>query len=257
MIGAIIGDIVGSIYEWNNIKTKDFPLYGDGCVFTDDTVMTLAVAEAISNGGCEENFIASMKEYGRKYPNAGYGGNFSHWLASDESLPYNSYGNGSAMRVSAVAWSRDNLCEVEMLAEKSARVTHNHPEGIKGAKSTAACIFLARTGSTKEEIREYISNEYGYNLSRSLEDIRPYYTFDVSCQGTVPEAIIAFLESNDFEDAIRNAISLGGDSDTLAAITGSIAGAAYGVPDELEKEAISFLDDYLRLKYTQHHVPKV
>lgn len=251
MIGAIIGDIVGSVYEWNNIKTKDFPLFSQGCLFTDDTVMTLAIAEGLMNGGSAEDFIAAMKKYGRLYPDSGYGGRFGCWLFSDEINPYNSWGNGSAMRVSPVAWAFDILSEVEKSAEISAAVTHNHPEGIKGAQATAAAIFLARKGNTKEEIKAYIENKYGYNLNRSLDEIRPNYRFNESCQETVPEAIIAFLESVDFEDAIRNAISLGGDSDTLAAITGSIAEAAYGIPKDIKEKALSILDEGLLNVYRQ------
>jgi len=251
MIGAIIGDIVGSVYEWNNIKTKDFPLFSPGCFFTDDTVMTLAIAEGLINGGSAEDFIAAIKKYGRLYPDSGYGGRFGSWLFSDDINPYNSWGNGSAMRVSPVAWAFDILSEVEKYAEISAAVTHNHPEGIKGAQATAAAIFLARKGKTKEEIKAYIENKYGYNLNRSIDEIRPNYRFNESCQETVPEAIIAFLESVDFEDAIRNAISLGGDSDTLAAITGSIAEAAYGIPKEIKEKALSILDQGLHDLYRQ------
>lgn len=251
MIGAIIGDIVGSVYEWNNIKTKDFPPFSSGCFFTDDTVMTLAIAEGLMNGGGPEDFIAAMKKYGRLYPDSGYGGRFGSWLFSDGINPYNSWGNGSAMRVSPVAWAFDILSEVEKYAEISAAVTHNHPEGIKGAQATAAAIFLARKGKTKEEIKAYIENKYGYNLNRSLDEIRPNYRFNESCQETVPEAIIAFLESVDFEDAIRNAISLGGDSDTLAAITGSIAEAAYGIPKDIKEKALSILDQGLLDVYRQ------
>ena len=251
MIGAIIGDIVGSVYEWNNIKTKDFPLFSPGCFFTDDTVMTLAIAEGLMNGGSAEDFIAAIKKYGRLYPDSGYGGRFGSWLFSDDINPYNSWGNGSAMRVSPVAWAFDILSEVEKYAEISAAVTHNHPEGIKGAQATAAAIFLARKGKTKEEIKAYIENKYGYNLNRSLDEIRPNYRFNESCQETVPEAIIAFLESVDFEDAIRNAISLGGDSDTFAAITGSIAEAAYYIPKEIKKKALSILDQGLLDVYRQ------
>lgn len=245
MIGAIIGDIVGSVYEWNNIKTKDFPLFSPGCFFTDDTVMTLAIAEGLMNGGSAGDFIATMKKYGCLYPDSGYGGRFGSWLFSGDINPYNSWGNGSAMRVSPVAWAFDTLSEVEKYAEICAAVTHNHPEGIKGAQATAAAIFLARNGKTKEEIKTYIGNKYGYNLNRSLDEIRPNYSFNESCQETVPEAIIAFLESIDFEDAIRNAISLGGDSDTLAAITGSIAEAAYGIPHKIKENALSILDKSL------------
>jgi ADP-ribosylglycohydrolase len=245
MIGAIVGDIVGSVYEWNNIKTKDFPLFSPECFFTDDTVMTLATAEGLMNGASKEAFIKAMKRYGRLYPYAGYGGRFGNWLFSDDTSPYNSWGNGSAMRVSPVAWAFSTLSEVERYAEISAAVTHNHPEGIKGARATAAAIFLARTGASKEETKAYIEKQYRYDLDRTLDEIRPHYRFDESCQGTVPEAIIAFLESVSFEDALRNAVSLGGDSDTLAAITGSIAEAAYGVSEDIKERAMSILDDFL------------
>ena len=272
MLGAIIGDIVGSVYEWHNIKTKDFPLFREDCFFTDDTVMTLAVAEGILNGGTADHFIDAMKKYGRMYPNSGYGGNFYRWIFSGDRNPYNSFGNGSAMRVSPCGWITD--CgvtartgmwhsEVRHIAELSAAVTHNHPEGIKGALATADAIFLCRyyfggyygdhgkasknnPEEYKRRIKEHIENEYGYDLSRTLDEIRPTYRFDVSCQGTVPPAIIAFLESKDFEDAIRNAISLGGDSDTLAAITGGIAEAAYGIPEWIQEKAISYLDEPLK-----------
>lgn len=249
MIGAIIGDIVGSVYEWNNIKTKDFQLFNSRCFFTDDTVMTLAVAEGLMNGGSADAFIKAMKKYGRMYPDAGYGGRFGSWMSSEDIHPYNSWGNGSAMRVSPVAWVFDNLSEVEHYAEVSAAVTHNHPEGIKGAKATAAAIFLARKGKSKYDIKAYIESEYGYDLKRTLDEIRPSYSFNESCQETVPEAIIAFLESVDFQDAVRNAISLGGDSDTLAAITGSIAEAAYNIPEEIVEKALTFLDNPLLETY--------
>jgi len=239
MLGAIIGDIVGSIYEFNNIKTKDFPLFSEKCKYTDDTVMTIAVADALMGS---DDFVSSMKKFGNLYPNAGYGGYFRKWLFSDDREPYKSWGNGSAMRVSPCAWVANSLEEAENLAMKSAVVTHNHPEGIKGAQATAAAIYLAHKGKSKAEIKEYIESKYKYNLSRTLNEIRPDYRFDESCQETVPEAIIAFLESTEFEDAIRNAISLGGDSDTLAAITGSIAEAAYGIPFEISEEAESYLD---------------
>jgi len=245
MLGAIIGDIVGSIYEWKNIKIKEFELFGQGCHFTDDTVMTLAIAKGIMAGGNHQDFIDAMKELGRYYPKAGYGGAFRRWLVSDLALPYNSWGNGSAMRVSAVAWAYELLIDVELMAKVSAEVTHNHPEGIKGAQATAACIWMASHQYSKVEIKEYISDKYGYDLNRTLNDIRQVYVFNESCQATVPEAIIAFLESNDFEDAIRNAISLGGDSDTLAAITGSIAQGAYGIPILIANQALSRLDQRL------------
>ncbi len=260
MIGAIIGDIVGSVYEWHNIKTKDFPLFRESCSFTDDTVMTVAVSEALKKGGTADDFIDEMKKWGRLYPGAGYGGHFGSWLFTDNRSPYNSWGNGSAMRVSACGWVVPlqqpldaGLNEVRKLAKRSAEVTHNHPEGIKGAQAIALSIYLMRHAALKGEVDLYkgilkrdIADWFGYDLNRTLDDIRPGYHFDVSCQGTVPEAIIAFLESTGFEDAIRNAISLGGDSDTLAAITGGIAEAAYGVPGEIRSKALGFLDERLR-----------
>ena len=260
MIGAIIGDIVGSVYEWNNIKTKEFPLFQEGCHFTDDTVMTIAVAEALMNGGERDHFIDAMKKYGRMYPGAGYGGRFGSWLFSDSRKPYNSWGNGSAMRVSPVGSWVDAGCDYEAVydavdryAIRSAEVTHNHPEGIKGARAVAYAIVLMRhwrkegaIEGGKRQLREALEGEYGYDLSHTLDEIRPTYQFDESCQGTVPQAIIAFLESTDFEDAIRNAISLGGDSDTLAAITGGIAEAAYGVPQWIRDKAWEYLDEPLR-----------
>ena len=273
MLGAIIGDIVGSVYERQNIKTKDFPLFNDDCFFTDDTVMTIATAEAMMNGGETDDFIDAYKKWGRLYPNAGYGGRFFSWIHSDDREPYNSWGNGSAMRVSPCAWMMN--CGFQVRAgfwpqdnwecvARSAGVTHNHPEGIKGANATAIAIVLSRSyveahtfgdpmqwslGDLKAVMRKTIEAEFGYDLSRTLDEIRPTYRFDVSCQGTVPQAIIAFLESSDFEDAVRNAISLGGDSDTLAAITGSIAEAAYGVPDWIKDRALGYLDNPLREVY--------
>jgi len=189
MLGAIIGDIVGSVYEFNNIKTKDFPMFKKDCRFTDDTVMTVAVAEALLNGGTAENFIDSMKKYGRLYPHAGYGMKFALWLGGNNTQPYNSFGNGSAMRVSPCGWFAESLAEAESLAGKSAAVTHNHPEGIKGAQATAAAIYLARSGESKDKIKEYIENKYGYNLSRRLDEIRPGYRFNERCQETVPEGV--------------------------------------------------------------------
>ncbi len=272
MLGAIVGDIVGSVYEWNNIKTKDFPLFRDDCFFTDDIVLTCAVAEAVVNGGERDDFINAMKKYGRMYPNAGYGGRFGAWLFSDNREPYNSFGNGSAMRVSPCAWTMDcGFCartgfwpsNARERARRSAEVTHNHPEGIKGAMAVADAIFMNRfnfggyclddgtpinnnPNECKGQLKEHIEKEYGYDLSRTLNEIRPTYRFNETCQDTVPQAIIAFLESTDFEDAIRNAISLGGDSDTLAAITGSIAEAAYGIPDWIKDKAFSYLDEPLK-----------
>lgn len=240
MYGAMIGDYVGSIYEWNNIKTKDFPLVQETkCFLTDDSYMTIAVAQACANWPKHHDLEAftadvqfEMIRIGRTYPNEGYGGSFFRWLFSRRPRPYRSCGNGSAMRVSPCGFAADTLADAEALAEASAMPTHNHPEGIKGAKATAAAIFLAQSGYTQEEIGAYIRENY-YPLAENLEEIRAHYTFDGTCQGTVPQAIQAFLESTSFEDAIRNAISLGGDSDTLAAITGGIAEAYYGIPTEL------------------------
>ena len=242
MIGAIAGDIIGSVYEWHNIKTKDFPLFGKECHFTDDTVMTIAVAEGLMDGGHPDDYIRAMQRLGRLYPNVKYGDYFRKWIFTDNPSPYNSWGNGSAMRVSPVGWQLNSLAATERAAEVSAAVTHNHPEGIKGAQAIAAAIYLVRAGKSKEEVKSYITHNFGYDLSRTLDDIRPTYTFDVSCAGTVPEAIIAFLESECFEDAIRNAISLGGDSDTLAAIAGSMAEATYGIPNTIKDRALSLLD---------------
>jgi ADP-ribosylglycohydrolase len=244
MLGAIIGDVVGSMYEkrGHRIKTKDFPLFTFDNQFTDDTIMTFATATAIMTFDDPDNFLHAYKTWGREYPDVGYGKTFRKWLASDNPSPYNSYGNGSAMRVSPVGWVCDTLDETEKLAETSASVTHNHPEGIKGAQATAAAIFMARTGESKAKIKEYIEKKYGYNLSRTLDEIRPNYSFDVTCQGSVPESIIAFLESTDFEDAIRNAVSLGGDSDTMATIAGSIAKAYYGIPEWMKEEVFTYLD---------------
>ena len=268
MIGAIIGDIAGSVYEFNNIKEKEFPFFQEGCSFTDDTVMTVAVAEGLMNGGKKEDFIRAMKKYGRMYPDAGYGGRFTAWLQSEDREPYHSWGNGAAMRVSPVGFwvspeedEKEAFRAVERNAVCCTEVTHNHPEGIKGAKATACAILFMRykrlrgevTGEamarSKAQLRDFIEETFGYNLRRSLDEIRPDYGFDESCQGTVPQAITAFLESVDFEDAIRNAISLGGDSDTLAAITGGIAEAAYGVPAWMEEKALTYLDAPLRAVY--------
>ena len=236
MYGAMIGDYVGSIYEWHNIKTKEFPFFGKGCFLTDDSFMTIAVAQACRNwpehhdlDAFAEDVKFEMTRIGLTYPNKGYGGRFKKWLYEKDAKPYNSYGNGSAMRVSPCAYAARSLAEAEALAEASALPTHNHTEGIKGAKAVAAAIYLARVGGTRSEIGEYIRMHY-YPLDKTLAQIRPDYKFDVTCQGTVPPAIQSFLESTSFEDAIRNAISIGGDSDTVAAITGSIAEAYYGIP---------------------------
>lgn len=236
MIGAIAGDIIGSVYEWHNIKTKAFELFSPECTFTDDSVMTVAVALALLRGGAAEDYVHAMQLLGRRYPDAGYGGRFSRWLRTSWPKPYNSYGNGSAMRVSPAAWVADSLEQTLQLARWSAEVTHDHPEGIKGAQAIAASVWMARQGCSKEEIRTYVSETFGYDMDRTCDQIRPGYTFDVSCQGSVPEAIIAFLEGTDFEDVIRTAVSLGGDTDTIAAMAGSIAEPFYGVPMELRQE---------------------
>ncbi len=243
MIGAIIGDIIGSVYEGNPIKTTEFPLFGRGCRFTDDTVLTVAVADSILSG---EPYEDKIVEYYRLYPRAGYGMNFQIWASSGSRTPYNSWGNGSAMRVSPVGFAFDNLDLVMSEARKTAAMTHNHPEGIKGAQAVAAAVFMARTGSSRNDIREYLEIRFHYDLSRSIEQIRPSYSFDVSCQGSVPESITCFLESDSFEDAVRLAVSLGGDSDTQACIAGSIAQAFYrDIPITIGKKAEKFLDDRL------------
>ncbi len=246
MLGAIVGDVVGSVYEWNNIRTKEFELFDEKCDFTDDTVMTLAVAQALMQGGASGDYASCMQRLGREWPGRGYGLRFLTWLHEEEPEPYNSFGNGSAMRVAPVAWCFNTLQEVEQAAAASAAVTHNHPEGIRGAQATAAAIFLAREGKGKQETRRYIENTYGYNLSRTLDEIRPNHTFNETCMYTVPEALTAFLESTDFEDALRNAISLGGDSDTLAAITCAVAEAAYGIPEDIRRMTCAFLPPELK-----------
>ncbi len=243
MYGAILGDMIGAPYEFDRgKKTKDFPLFSQYSEFTDDSVMTIAVAEALLDtiGKYDDTvkaaLVRSMKKWGREYPGAGYGGRFYHWLFSKNSQPYGSYGNGSAMRVSAAGWLCDTPEETRHMARLTAEVTHNHPEGIKGAEATAAAIYFARTGSSKEEIKAYIIREFGYDLSRTCDEIRPAYHHVESCQETVPEAITAFLEGTDFEDVIRTAVSLGGDCDTLTCIAGGIAEAFYGVPEKLKAE---------------------
>jgi ADP-ribosylglycohydrolase len=244
MLGAIAGDIIGSIYEFENIKTTDFPLFSDACFFTDDTVLTVALAEAIMTGSSYEGL---MKEYYQRYPDAGYGKNFHAWAKGKVNGPYNSYGNGAAMRISPVGMVFDILEEVLQRAEEYTAITHNHPEGIKGAQATASAIFLGRKGHSKEEIRRFVEHTFDYDLSKTCNQIRPRYRYDISCQGTVPQAITAFLESADYESAIRLAVSLGGDSDTLACITGGIAAAYYGgVPSWIAEKALEFLDEPLK-----------
>ena len=243
MYGAILGDIIGSPYEFDRgDKTKDFPLFREDSGFTDDSMMTIAVADALLSDAKDPEriktlLIYSMQRWGRKDPTAGYGGMFIQWLFDDDPQPYGSFGNGSAMRVSSAGWLYETLEETREKARLTAEVTHNHPEGIKGAESVAAVIWLARNGKSKQEIREYVTREFGYDLSRTCDEIRPGYYHVEDCQRTVPEAITAFLEGEDFEDVIRNAISLGGDTDTLGAIAGAMAEAFYGVPEELKEKA--------------------
>jgi ADP-ribosylglycohydrolase len=232
MYGAIAGDIIGSVYEGSPVKRKDFKLFHPRMTFTDDTVLTIATAYALMT---DRNYGKAYYRFARLYPNAGYGGKFRKWFLSQDPEPYNSFGNGSAMRVSPVArFSRDPEVVIEE-AEKTALPTHNHPEGIKGAQAVAVCVRLALNNSSKREIREFIKKRFDYNLDRTLDEIRPFYTFDATCQGSVPEAITAFLESRDYESAVRNAVSLGGDSDTQACIAGAIAEAFYGVPREIKE----------------------
>ncbi|NVN90230.1 MAG: ADP-ribosylglycohydrolase family protein [Desulfuromonadales bacterium] len=241
MLGAIAGDIIGSVYEFRPIKTEQFPLFDEECSFTDDTVMTVAVARAILEDG---DYGAAMHSLGRRYPRAGYGGNFIRWLLSDNPTPYQSWGNGSAMRVSPIGLAFDSEERVLTEAWRSAVVTHDHPEGIKGAQATALAVFLARNGAGKAVIRREMELRFGYVLNRTLAEIRPGYHFDVSCQGTVPEALTAFLESIDYEDAVRKAVSLGGDSDTLACITGGIAAAHYRtIPEHIVGKVRSLLPE--------------
>lgn len=231
MIGAIAGDIIGSVYEHCPIKAKDFPLFHPRCRFTDDSVLTVGVASAILG---DRNYLKAVREIGRRYPDAGYGSSFVHWLHASVPQPYNSWGNGAAMRVSPVGFAFDAVETVLEQAARTAEISHNHPEGIRGAQATALAVFLSRKHHSKEAIRSEVSGRFGYDLNRTVDDIRPGYSFDVSCQGTVPQAIIAFLDAESYEDAVRNAISLGGDSDTLACVTGSIAEAFYGdVPSNI------------------------
>jgi len=233
MLGAIAGDILGSIHELNPIKIKKFKLLDPGCVFTDDTVMTVAVADSIMIG---VPYLESLQKWGREYPRAGYGGWFKKWIHQDDPKPYNSFGNGSAMRCSSIGWLYNDEETVLEEAKKSAEITHNHPEGIKGAQAVALGVMMGRKGSSKIEIEDKLESLFDYDLNQKLSHIRPNYSFDVTCQGSVPQAIIAFLESEDFEDAIRNAISLGGDADTQACIAGALAEAHYmNIPDQIKE----------------------
>jgi ADP-ribosylglycohydrolase len=243
MLGAIAGDVIGSVHEGAGTKTKDFPLLAPKSRFTDDTVLTVAVAECLLRG---RDYVEAFHDYFKSYPSRGFGGTFFAWASSRKREPYNSWGNGSAMRVSPVGYSASTLEEVLEEAKRSAEVTHNHEQGIRGAQATAAAVFLARTGNSKDQIRRYIEEQFGYFLDESLDQLRPTYRFDVSCQGSVPQSIIAFLESDGFEDAIRNAISLGGDADTMACIAGAIAEAYYGgVPAEIATSVLARLDQRL------------
>ncbi len=252
VIGAIVGDIVGSIYEFDNHRSKKFPLFGRGCFATDDSIMTLAVAKAVADCNGDYSQLSSktvtvMREIGQPYPDCGYGGRFLEWMYCDNPKPYNSFGNGAAMRVSPVAYVSKTKEELFELSKSVTAVTHNHPEGLKGAEATAYATWLALNGMSKDEIVDAMCSYY--DLDFTLDEIRPTYRFNETCQDTVPQAIVAFGESVDFEDAIRNAISVGGDSDTLAAITGAIAGAYYGVPDHIASTAIDYLDTTMKNAY--------
>lgn len=269
MLGAIIGDIVGSRFEFNNHRSKDFELFGKGCSVTDDSVMTLAVAKAlmetekgrdsdVNSQGSGEDFhsalrrqtVKYMQQIGRRYPACGYGGMFYRWMFNDKPEPYNSYGNGAAMRISPAGFAARTMQEAAEFSAAITCVTHNHAEGIKGAEATSVSVYLARQGTGKAEIRELIARDY-YPLDFTIDEMRPAYRFNETCQGTVPQAVTAFLESSSFEDAIRTAVSLGGDSDTLAAITGAIAQAHYGIPSEIRSKALAFLDKDLRRIYDE------
>jgi ADP-ribosylglycohydrolase len=248
MIGAIAGDIIGSVHEFLGGKTKDFPLFVEHSRFTDDTVLSVAVADSLMTG---TPYVHNFRSYAKKYPDRCYGISFWRWVESGSCEPYNSWGNGSAMRVSAVAFAFDTLEGVLSAARASAEATHNHPEGVRGAQAAAVATFLARTCATKEQIRKEIQTRFGYELSETVEMIRPTYTFNESCQKTVPEAITAALDADGYEEAVRLAISLGGDADTLACISGGIAGAMYGVPNDIAERALLMLDDDLRYTVTR------
>jgi len=243
MLGAVVGDIVGSIYEWNNHRSKDFPLFGPGADYTDDSVLTMAVADALLHGLPPQK---ALYLWATRHPKRGYGGSFASWLDTWELAPYKSWGNGAAMRVSPAALLANSLDEAIDLATRVTEVTHDHPEGLKGAKATAHAIFLARFGAGADEIRRTIAETYGYDMDRTVDAIRPHYEFNESCQGTVPEALVCALEATSFEDAIRNAISIGGDSDTVAAIAGPVAEARFGIPDEIAQAAMERIPEDMR-----------
>ena len=243
LLGSIAGDIIGSAYEFHNIRTTEFPLFTERSHYTDDTVMTLAVANKILH---KSTYERELQDFGRRYPKSGFGTNFKEWIFSNEPKPYNSYGNGSAMRVSPIAYVYNDIDDVLSEAKHSAEITHSHPEGINGAQAVAAAVFLARNGSSKDEIKNYITQNFNYDLNRTIDNIRLNYHFDETCQGSVPEAIIAFVESQNFEHAIRLAVSIGGDSDTIASITGVLSEAFYkDIPKEIKENAIKLLPDDL------------
>ena len=244
MIGAIAGDVIGSAYEGSGMKSKEFPLFHALCQFTDDTVLTLAVASKLLRG---VSYVDVFHEFFHSYPMAGYGRSFIRWARSASRLPYGSFGNGSAMRVSSIGFAFDTLEEVVSQAKESAEVTHNHPDGIRGSQAVASAVFLARKGKSKEDIRKHVESEFGYSLSYRLDDIRDSYQFCVSCEGSVPQSIIAFLESENYEDAVRNAVSLGGDADTMACMAGGVAEAFYGqIPADISAKVLGMLDPRLR-----------
>ncbi|MCR4612131.1 MAG: ADP-ribosylglycohydrolase family protein [Lachnospiraceae bacterium] len=250
MIGAIIGDVVGSRFERNNIKTKDFALFSTECRPTDDSVMSLAIANAILEAGNDyaklsKRAVSNMQKLGRKYKNAGYGGKFRGWLFEDNPSPYNSFGNGAGMRVGPCGFAATTIEEAKLLSASVTMVTHNHPEGMKGAEAVAVATFLAKDGMSKEDIRKYIQDNY-YDVNFTIDGIRDSYKFDVSCQGSVPQALVSFFDGNDFEDTIRNAISIGGDSDTIAAMAGAVAEAYYGVPKALVESVMDYLEDDMK-----------
>ena len=254
MLGAIAGDVIGSVHEHLGTKSTDFDLFSAGCRFTDDTVLTVAVADCLLNS---REYVDSFHDYFLTYPNAGYGYRFFHWASSGSRSPYNSWGNGSAMRVAPVGYTFDSLEDVLLHAARSAEVTHNHPEGVKGAQATAAAVFMARSSETKSNMKRSLEHLFGYDLDGRLDEIRPTHRFDESCQGTVPLALIAFFESSDYEDAVRKAVSLGGDADTLACIAGAVAEAHYGgVPPFIAAQTLAVLDDRLRdviVKFREHY----
>lgn len=243
MIGAIVGDVVGSVYEWRNHRSKEFPLFHPNAFFTDDSLCTIAVADCLLTGG---DPAERLRHWGRRYPDLGYGGRYRHWLNGDDPRPYGSFGNGAAMRVSPAAFLASSLDEARRFARRVTEVTHNHPEGIKGALATTDAIWLSFEGAGPGEIRHHLSTTYGYDMARTVDSIRPGYEFDESCQGTVPEAIICALEASGFEDALRNAISIGGDSDTVACIAGGVAEARFGVPGEIAEAGLGRLTGELR-----------